>query len=123
MNRESERIEERIERGRAFHSESGGAIRGSIGALLACRRFSGGLHIKACIFTCIFCRPTAREKIHANLQANSKRKPENGPMEGITCTFASFVPERIDIGKIRCIFAGFRRNETADDDWLLAPLF
>lgn len=65
---------------------------------------------KACICTCIFCRTTTLDQMHANVQVYSKHQPENRLMEENTCALASFLLERIDIGENRCIFAGFRRK-------------
>ncbi|MFD2330954.1 hypothetical protein ACFSR7_17015 [Cohnella sp. GCM10020058] len=64
-----------------------------------------------CIRTCIFCRPTTFDKIHANMQVNSKHKPEKALMQENTCAFASFLLERVDIAGNRCIFVGIAAKE------------
>ncbi|MFC3798726.1 hypothetical protein [Cohnella sp. GCM10012308] len=67
---------------------------------------------KNCICTGIFYRYATLDEIPANVQVILKRKPEIGLMEIKTCAFASFLLRWIEIGEIRCIFAGIAAKTT-----------
>ncbi|MFC3799511.1 hypothetical protein [Cohnella sp. GCM10012308] len=59
-------------------------------------RFAGR---NTCIRTGIFFGSTTRDEKDANMQVNSKQKPEMRPVNENKCIFASFQSKRADIGE------------------------
>ncbi|MFD2334145.1 hypothetical protein ACFSR7_33260 [Cohnella sp. GCM10020058] len=64
-----------------------------------------------CVCTCIFYELATLDEIPANLQVNSKIKPEIQLMRDNNCILAATLFKRERFGEIRCIFAGIAARE------------